>query len=176
MPEIWREPVSGISIDVRASLSLPTSVSSYRVKKQILVASLGVGARGEWGIFSASMSLNASKYAGSRVGIHYGLRPAGCGLPTSAGPEEFTPDCSAELIGLNEGFPNVSFALGAQSTLAVELFDHLSLSYGRGAFILNAMVNDSFTSGNAQTGRAQRHYFNPSWTLSYPLSRKIERL
>ena len=77
---------------------------------------------------------------------------------------------------MNEGFPNVSFALGAQSNLAVELFDHLSLSYGLGvrSYFKYAMVNDSFTSGNAQTGRAQRHYFNPSWTLSYPLSRKIE--
>ena len=128
------------------------------------------------GYFQCVDVVDGVQVYGSRVGIHYGLRPAGCGLPTSAGPEEFTPDCSAELIGLNEGFPNVSFALGAQSTLAVELFDHLSLSYGLGvrSYFKYAMVNDSFTSGNAQTGRAQRHYFNPSWTLSYPLSRKIE--
>ena len=125
---------------------------------------------------SLDLGLQVSKYAGSTIGTHYGIRPAGCGLPTSAAVEEFTPDCSSDLVEMQEGFPNVSVALGVSGALAVELFDHLTLSYGLGlrSYFKYAISNDGMSSVNALGGVQRRDYFSPSWTLRYPLSRKLE--
>ena len=176
LPTLWREPLTGMELGFKTSLLLPTSISSYRVKKQILVATLGADLSGRWGIFSLDIGFQASKFAGATIGTHYGIRPAGCGLPTSASAEEFTPDCSAELIGQQAGFPNVSVALATTFAVGIELFDHLNLSYSLGLrnYFKYAVADDERSSINAIGGIVRRDYFSPSWTLSYPLSQKIE--
>ena len=175
-PGILKEPLTGMVLGFKTSLLFPTSISSYRVKKQVLVATLGADLSGRWGILSLDIGFQASKFAGATIGTHYGIRPAGCGLPTSASSEEFTPDCSAELIGQQEGFPNVSVALATDFALSIEMFDHLSLSYGLGIrnFFKYSVTEDELSPEYARGGVVRRDYFSPSWTLSYPLSQKIE--
>ena len=176
IPELWTEPHSGMALSVNAAVLLPTSISSYRLKKQLFVATLGAYASGKWGIFSLDLGVQVSKYAGSTIGTYYGISPAGCGLPTSASAEEFTPDCSSDLVGLQEGFPNVSVSIGSEVGLGVELFDHLSLRYNLGirSYFKYSIARDGLSSENALGGVRRRDYFSPSWTLSYPLSQKVE--
>lgn len=176
LPALYTESWSGIELGLNASLTLPTSVTSYRVKKQWLVATVGTSATGSWGILEVDLTLRASKYMGSTIGAHYGLLPAGCGVPTSAGAEEFTPNCNPDMVQLQEGFANVSVSLASALTLSVELFDHLSLSYGLGvrSYFKYSLPEDELTSVNAIGGLRRLDYFSPSWSISYPLSKKIE--
>ncbi len=176
LPDLWTEPLSGMGLSLKTSIVLPTSISSYQVKKQLFVATFGANAAGQWGIFSLDLGLQFSKYFGATIGRYYGISPAGCGLPTSASVEEFTPDCSAEMVRQQEGFPNVSAAIGASIALGIELFDHLSLTYGLGvrSYFKYSIAQDNWTSVHASAGVGRRDYFSPSWTLSYPLSRKFE--
>ena len=64
----------------------------------------------------------------------------------------------------------------SSASLSLELFDHLRLSYALGfkSYFKYAQPQDDFTSGNAQGGVRRSDYFSPSWSLSYPLSDKLE--
>lgn len=176
IPVIYTESLTGLEFGLHGSLTLPTSVTSHRVKRQWLVATVGASSSGQWGILGASLSLSASKYAGATVSTQYGLLPAGCAVPTSANDEEFTPDCLSETSALEQGFANVSVSLASSVSLSLELFDHLRLSYALGlkSYFKYAQPQDEFTSANATGGVRRMDYFSPSWSLRYPLSKKIE--
>ncbi|MBT6179381.1 MAG: hypothetical protein HOI23_19210 [Deltaproteobacteria bacterium] len=176
IPALYTETFTGFEIGVFGSLTLPTSITSYRVKRQWFVVSAGISASAQWGILEAMLSTHASKYAGATVSTQYGLLPAGCGLPSSASDEEFTPDCLDETTALEQGFANVSVSVSSSASLSVEIFDHLLLSYALGvkSFFKYAQPQDVFTSDNATGGLRRMDFFSPSWSLRYPLSKKME--
>lgn len=177
LPEFYKEPLSDIVFSAHAAFTMPTSVTSYLVKEQWLVASLGLAAHREVGLVDFTMGLKAAVFAhGSPVSKSYGLAPAGCGIPTSATLVEFTPTCDAQQVHLQAGFPNTFALVSTSYGVEVELFDHLSLAYHLGihSYFHYGIPDDSLRAENATSGVTRHDFFSPSWTLSYPLSQKLD--